>query len=110
MTVTVNGRHTFERCFSFTRPQWEEQKTDDDEKAKERQQYAAKIKAKVAARENARAAESQRRYDCIMNSYRPYCARCSEGELETFMVLQIKSFHPDERAVRIINYCESKAH
>jgi hypothetical protein len=94
------------RCFSYTRPQWEHSQTDN-EKAAEREQYAAKIQAKVKAREEAAQAEGKRESECIFNAYRSYCAGCSQKELENF-VFDANVAH-DTRFVGIVNKCREKA-
>jgi Trypsin-like peptidase domain len=104
MTIRVSGDTVFGRCFSYTRPQWAEKKTDSEEAA-ERQQYAAKVQARVKAREDAARAEAQKENDCVFNAYRPYCARCSQKELEQFVFDGLVAH--DARFVSIADKCRS---
>lgn len=104
MTIRVSGDTMFGRCFSYTRPQRAEKKTDSEEAA-ERQQYAAKVQARVKAREDAARAEAQKENQCVFNAYRPYCAGCSQKELERF-AFDAAVAH-DARFVSIADKCKS---
>src|SRR5271166_717235 len=106
MSQTISGSTMLSRCFSYTRPQWTDSRTDNEEAA-ERQQYAAKIQAKVKAREEAARAEANSEDECVFNAYRPYCAGCSQKELERFVFDALVA--RDARFVGIANKCREKA-
>jgi hypothetical protein len=104
MSQTISGSTMLSRCFSYALPQWANSRTDDEEAA-ERQRYAAKIQAKVKAREEAAQAEGNREDECVFNAYRPYCAGCSQKELEKFVFDGLVAH--DARFVTIANKCRS---